>query len=514
MKFSVVFRWLAVCSLVAACTPDTPTATRTTAPTIEVIRPPVLRDEARPPAADSALTNVVVREDGLVFTYSSPPASPPAVGEVVAGVEEGGYLRRIVEVRDLGSNRYELITEPAYLTDYFADLHVRLAFEPPAGAWTETAGVGGRSDALGGSMNLIKTEVAPGCDLESGAVEVGADFEPRFEMDIDISFWDGLKEFRFEVGGDITIFTKLSTGRGALSCSWDRRFESLQREFTSTFAIGFVPVIVTHTIVPRGKYSLGGEVDVPRVEFEVSGSLGFTGGAIYEDEHWTPVADGRRSGSADFTIEEGGHVEVTTRLTAGINYQAKIYDLAGPQMDIGPYAEGHAESNLCEWSANADLGLQMTIGARLDVPVFDISLVDYSSDALDLVSGTFWMRDGTWPWCADAGPDAGMSVDGGTAPDASADPCASHTGCDECTGAPDDSCSWCAGTGCMSDSRRSECGGEWQDSRASCVDCSVHTSCGDCVPDGYCGWCPGMGCLNDDSEEAVSCGGYQPSTCG
>lgn len=504
-------------SSLAGCTsddsPDGPGVRRGAEPALTIYRPPVLRDEARHPDLDSSLASVEVFPDRLLFTYRGAPDSPPAVGEVVAGTRDGGYLRRILEVTELSPERFELGTESAYLVDYFADVHFRAVFEPPTDVWVEGDGIGARSDALGGSVNLIKTEVAPGCDLESGAVEVGADFMPSFEMEVDISWREGLKEFRFLVGGDLELFTALRSGEATLGCSWERTFESLQKEFTSTFAIGFVPVVVTHTLVPEGKYSLSGSVQVPQVEFEARGGVGFTGGAIYQDGSWTPVSDGSRRGSVSFDIEEGGNVTITSRLTAGVNYQAKLYDLAGPQMNLGPYVEGQAMSDLCMWNANADVGLQLNIGARADIPIIDYSLAEYNSGNIDVLSGTFWSDEGTWPWCADG---AMPEVDGGTVSmdGGAGDPCEAFSDCDSCTANTDVACGWCEGS-CISETRAGECSGEFQDSRSSCVDCASFGDCGSCVPNGYCGWCPGMGCLNDESSEAAACGvSYQPASCG
>lgn len=490
--FVVVLSWLlAACS--AAPAPEPPSSSDEA--NVEVIRPPVLRPEARAPQADGRLEDVEVYDDRLVFHYSAAPAEAPAVGQVVAGVHSGGYLRRILTVDSPSPRVFELGTEHAFLTDYFEDLHVRVTFEPEAGSWVERGTEGRRSDALGGSIDLIKNELAPGCSAASGLVEVGADFRPRFEMDLDIG-WRRGTTFHFEVGGNLRVFTKMSTGEASLSCMWDRRFESLEREFSTTFFVGFVPVVVTHTLAPRGAFSLGGEVMVPRAEFEASATIDFNAGAHYEDGSWEPLNSASRSGAGQFSIEEGGGVSITSRLTAGIDYQTKLYDLAGPQMTLGPYLEAHAESDLCEWTANADVGMQMTIGARLDIPVFDISLVDYSTDAYDLVSGTFWEREGTWAWCEDD------------------DPCSVHTDCGACNSAEGTGCGWCAGSNtCMRDGRQGECSGDWYDSPSSCVDCSGYTACDSCVRDGFCGWCPGVGCLNDRTPEAEMCDGYQLTMC-
>ncbi|MAQ19689.1 MAG: hypothetical protein CMN30_33415 [Sandaracinus sp.] len=489
-------------SLLVGCTSDDAPGSGVrdaSGPEVTVYRQPVLREEARHPDLDEGLAAVEVHPERLVFTYRDAPASPPTAGEVVTGTLGGGYLRTIVAVSELAPNRYELLTANAELTDYFADVHFKARFEIPAESWSQpgTDGVGARSDALGGSVNLISAELGK-CEFESGAVEVGGSFSPVFEMEVDIGFWDGLEEFRFLVGGNIEVFMELATNEGSVSCSWDRTFSSLQKEFTTTFAVGFVPVTVTHTLVPEGKFTIGGEVTIPGVSFEARGGIGFTGGAVYEDDAWRPVTDATRNGSSSFNIEEGGDVTVTARLTAGVNYQAKLYDALGPQMNLGPFISGEAHSDFCDWDTKAEIGLQLNIGARVDVPVIDYSLYEYNSGPIDLITGAIAQGEGTWAWC---GGDAGTE-----------DPCSVFSDCDSCASSAGVACGWCDGT-CMAETRQGECGGTFVDSRSECVDCSGYGDCGSCVGNGYCGWCPGMGCVNDESPEAAMCSGYQPATC-
>ncbi|MAQ19688.1 MAG: hypothetical protein CMN30_33410 [Sandaracinus sp.] len=435
----------------------------------------------------------------LVFTYRSAPSSPPAVGEVVSGTLGGGYLRTIVGVSELAPNRYELITENAQLVDYFADVHFRAVFEPSEAVWDLGDGVGTRSDALGSGVKLVQSDIVEGCSAKYDLLDLKGDFSPIFELEVDIGFWDGLKEFRFVVGGNLDLELKMLPKGGApsIECQEEWLLERFEREFTSTFAVGFVPVAVTHTITPKGSLSITGEIDVPSVELTGTGNINFSAGAVYEDGSWDAISDASRSGDVTFEVDSEGEVSLKGKLAAGLNYLAKIYDTAGPEMFIGPYVEPSATSSLCEWNTQLEVGLELEIGAKAEVPIIDYTLVSWSTSFKPL-SGVFFMNSGTWPWCSDAGME---------------DPCSAFTDCDSCTASAGEACGWCGGS-CISESRSGECGGDFTTSRSACVDCSGFGDCGSCLGNGYCGWCPGMGCVNDATDAAASCGGgYQTLSC-
>ncbi|MBX3245633.1 MAG: hypothetical protein KF901_00475 [Myxococcales bacterium] len=512
----------------SACKSDDPPAAPTPSDEsiIEVFREPVLTPEAVIPSRDSRLVGVEVFPSRLVFTYDSPGASVPGEGAVVAGVEEGGYLRRVLSVTEQSPTRFELTTEHAYLVDLFEDVHFRARFEPARGSWVETGRVGARTDALGGSFNLIDDlPISEHCGIAPGSnLEVKVDLSPTFDAEIDIFRRRG-RTMRVELGGDVKVSVEVVGGAGiGVNCEFEIPAERLpSREFSNWFLVGWVPVVITHTIQAEVKLEVGASVSAGQVTANAEGGFGFRTGVSYmQDAGWSPIGTASRFGSASLDLTEPGTATVTAKFQPGISYLLKFYDTAGPQIALRPWVEGELTATYCTWEGTVTGGLTAALAPKVEVPVFDISLVEVNFD-LDLFSGEIWSGDGTFPWCNDGGVedsgvtngnDAGVPGDGGTPTDGEvADPCSTHSTCAECNRV--EGCGFCRASGaCMSDTRRAECGTGWLDSPSSCTDCSGLTSCDSCVRNGFCGWCPGQGCLNQSTDEARMCSGFQPASCG
>ncbi|MCB9625586.1 MAG: hypothetical protein H6723_19890 [Sandaracinus sp.] len=506
-----------------ACKSDPPATPPPTDETIlEVLRPPVLTEAAVLPEQDARLIDVDVLEGSLVFTYDGPNARVPEVGAVVAGVRDGGYLRRVLAVDARSDRQFALTTEHAYLVDLFEDVHFRARFEPARGSWVETGVVGARSDALGGTFNLIDDlPISEQCGIAPGQnLEVKLELTPTFDAEIDV-FRRTQRRMRVEVGGDVKVSVEAKSGAGiGINCEFEIPADRLpSREFTNVFFVGFVPVIVTHEIGAEVKFTAGASVSAGEVTGTAEGGFGFRVGVDYQQGvGWSPIGTANRFGSANLELTEQATATVTAGFEPGIAYTLKVYDAAGPEISLSPSVEGELTATLCTWEGTVTGAFTASLAPKLEVPVFDVSLLEVNFD-LELYSGEIWTGGGTFPWCEDAGMDvdagmptgdAGMpSGDGGVDPD----PCAVHTTCETCNRA--EGCGFCRSSGqCTSDSRRAECGGEWLDEPNSCPDCSGFGSCDACVRNGFCGWCPGMGCLNDSTDAARMCSGYQPASCG
>jgi hypothetical protein len=128
------------------------------------------------------------------------------------------------------------------------------------------------------------------------------------------------------------------------------------------------------------------------------------------------------------------------------------------------------------------------------------------------------------------GVDSGVPTGGGEG-EGEGEPvdCESRTSCLTCT--PDYPCGWCPSTNsCMVGTGEGPGTGscpDWQWIRTECadyvapdagpppppVDCSMHTSCGDCTPVYPCGWCvngSGGTCMNGTGEgpDTGTCTGW------
>ncbi len=471
---------------------------------VEVLREPVLQDDAflpeqQGPAEDGALLSVDVYEDRLVFHYETGTANPFTVGQVVSGVEGGGYLRRVMSIDELESGVFELGTQHAQLTDLFRDVHFRVEFEPPEGTWVQPSDdseVGGRTDSLGEKLDLFPPSALNElCNLRGADVNMELSATPSFMMDVDIGWRRPLK-MQVEFGGEVRAAISATFGEVSVECERMLSEEirnRFRREFTSTVWVGWVPVISTHTIAPTGAVKITLAGDVGTVSTSAEWVESFTAGATY-DEGWDSYSTSTRTRTATPpTVDREGNLSATMRLSGGITYLAKLYDLAGPEMALTPFVELKSEVDTdCVYSTNLDAGLDMRLAAKAEVPVLDISVAE-ADFSFNLFTGNLYSDTGMFDfeWCTEENHCDGASQ------------------CDECNRLA--GCGWCRASNSCVLAEGGECSGGIETDINLCRDCASPTSCLECVQVGGCGWCNG-GCVNlSDDEELSSCGGEYAS---
>lgn len=535
------------------------------APGLEVIEygEPILQPNAFSPIDDPSLVSVEIGEDTLAFEYDGEPSRVLEPGMVVAGVEgTAGYLRRLLTVERTTYSRYEATTEAAELQDFFYSASFRVLHVPEEEELLELWGelsstveedeaAGRRTDALGGPSGRINLLGAG--PLRCGATGSGsltltrsAALRPKIVLDHSITILDGVQLFELSVGFEFEAKAGYTGSvRTGVSCTLDvtklfARVPSYPLPPT-TFAIGPVPVVLTHELKPAGSITaeLTGKAEVSD---EVTLTFGAIAGVRYTaDNGWENISrtlPHRVTSNFQYT-RLGEELRSRFRVDVGIKYESKLYDLAGPTFTVGPFVEStfSIDHSQCRQLSQVDFGMAGKLGAVLQVPVIDYTLAE-ASWGFDIARITYDRTEERLEMCeeerprrrrggfdrpplnprdnpfdppvdvpaSDGGPpmDGGMPMDGGTMEDTRADPCGSLSACDECN--RDASCGWCASTGaCMSDSRASECGEtDWRDNQSSCEPCDA-SDCTTCATSGFCGWCPGMGCLN--LEMAGMCGG-------
>jgi hypothetical protein len=479
---------------------------------VDVIRPITLTENARMPESDRGLTDVQVESDRLVFLYTSPPERPLAVGDVVSGVKQGGYLRRITEIVSSTATRVEVLTAHAELVEFIADGHFRAQFHSRRdSSYRSEDGVGLATGSLRDGVPLL----APGVPLRGTCgTEFGLDVSPIFEADLDtdmdIDIGGGLlgllrgrlQSARFIVDGEVEVgATVVSMGARTIECRWDLSSALAgvvpSWKWQTTFMVGPIPIVVTHTIEPGLGLALGGDAYSSTTTSTYSGRLALRAGIEYtEDAGWDAIWEPEADGTAGVTAREPGQLRLSASVMASVGYIAKLYDTVGVGLSIGPTLQGDftVASDRCTWNAEARMGLDLNVSVPVTIPFFDTTLAAYSTRRT-LAETTLVMETGVLPWCDS---DGGVPMN---------DPCNEpSSSCESCNGRA--GCGFCPATGeCMSDSRRGECD-SWRDSLSECIDCGGHTDCASCVGDAFCGWCASSGtCLTAPS------GGGAPASC-
>jgi hypothetical protein len=185
----------------------------------------------------------------------------------------------------------------------------------------------------------------------------------------------------------------------------------MSREWTTTFAVGPVPIVITHQVGPTASLEASGSISTGTTRLRTSGRVGIRAGAAYRGGRWHRIWEPSASGSSSVSTTQCGAIGVEASLSAGIEYKLKIYDVAGPEISYGPQVAGEFEANFGEtqWTATVEVGLGGSIGASLSVPVLDITLAEAS---WDLPSANIIEREFMGPLnlCADAGRDAGRDA--------------------------------------------------------------------------------------------------------
>jgi hypothetical protein len=394
---------------------------------VEEIQALVLTPDARLPEQDPAFERVEVFPDHLIFHYRGNPAQILAMENVVSGVQSGGYLRRITEVTNNGDGSWTVQTIHAELGELISEGHFSAHMVPGTNSFHQPGLTTAGLDWSLGTVDLGACSVGG-----TGSVEVTPSLSADFSMDVDIDIDPCIRRSRwgipypagcfnsaqFIANGSLSAGVELETSAGvSLSCERDLIPEAtanrLKREWTTTFAVGPVPIVLTHTLSPTASLSASGSV-TRAATMGVSGRVGIRAGAEYSGGQWRRVWTPTGEGSAHLSRASCIDISVSTELTAGIEYELKIYDAAGPSISYGPQVSGEFNASFSgtEWTAEVSGGLGGSIGASLEVPVIDVTLAEIS---WDLPSATLFERMASGPLnlCADAGTDAGRRADAG-----------------------------------------------------------------------------------------------------
>jgi DNA-binding beta-propeller fold protein YncE len=259
--------------------------------------------------ADS-LSLVQIDDSLLVFdVVGSPPRISP--GQVIAGAEGGGYLRKDVSAQIRG-RRLSIKTAPAHLTDVVVigavDTVMEIGFGSFSGASEMSAPTALNGTAQGAAATLDRIELAPGVSLSgsginlSGTVlysgDVGGaqltvaiphgriEFNP--ELTVAVKIYGGwVRDYEVVTSGQIDLtFDATIESSDSIALDHEVPIASLTRRFVEH--IGGVPVVETVTITYAAGFSI-------RKGFAGSSSLGvdgsgmLTGGARYRNFVWTSV---------------------------------------------------------------------------------------------------------------------------------------------------------------------------------------------------------------------------------
>ncbi len=296
------------------------------------------------------------------------------VGDVLLAHAPVPFLRKVIAIDDTGP-LLTFTTEPAALTDAILEGHMQssrdLAGEQAAGSPDELiVGI----NAL--NFDFSKTQVINEGDLKVTINKGTVSFRPYVDLDLRVG-WFGVDKFQAIVHGDLEATMGVSiVAAKNISRSFSKTIWTSQ-PYVVTQWIGFVPVVetVTVSLVLSGEAHAGVNATLDLGGANAKASL--AAGAVYENGQWrgvaTPSLEFSAYGpSATASASAGASLQLTTRV------DVKFYDVAGPYLTVGPYA--NAEVNNTGWSAR--VGMKGAFGGS--VSVLGHNLASYNQQLFDV----------------------------------------------------------------------------------------------------------------------------------
>jgi hypothetical protein len=322
--------------------------------------------------------------DGTTYTfdYTGGPPSIPA-GTVIVGSENGGYLRKVTGSM-VQEGKLQLETTDASLVDALIEGSVQTDIDlslPEPGTLSEQTDwpyIAPCASIENGGVRLDSCPIYSGTFGDAWVNATITDGYVKFEPDFDFGFEvddTSIVEIHGIITGTVYLDLDLEIDASTVFTGGD---EYTVYEFKKHVwqVVGGLPVVeeitVSFILGFEAEASIGG---VSTMGFSDTCSVSF--GARYQNEFWLPVWD------PDCT---DGHAheptwEATAALDAKVYFKmaisTEIYAVAGPYLELGPYARFGATvttSPPCwEWGLYG--GIEGSLGFK--VHILDFELADF-----------------------------------------------------------------------------------------------------------------------------------------
>jgi hypothetical protein len=315
--------------------------------------------------------DVEVSPTSLTFPIETHPEFAGAQpNDFVAGIQAGGYVRRILAV-GRADDRYEVATEDVTLGEAVGE------------AETQSSLDGGKAD---GSTDLSFDFERTGIVLlEQPGVSISIDraaisFRPRLDVDLQFGNWE-LQHFLVhahgELDGDITVAVRAdATG------TWKLERQTWRDVHTFIQWFGWVPVVETVELA----IGVGAEVTAESpADITVGGGFtsGVGAGVEYIDDDWRAIGttNMRVSGTPP-VVTVPGAIGVNAYVYAEL--RVRMYGAAGPFVKIMP---GLRLRHDAAGATTRTVGMRGTGGAELANPFGDN--LRYEAKLFDVASKPF-----------------------------------------------------------------------------------------------------------------------------
>jgi hypothetical protein len=308
--------------------------------------------------------DVVVQPDALSVPIATHGELAEATaGDLVAGVQSGGYVRRIVDVGRT-SDHFELAT-----------VDIPLSEAVPDGATPNTKAAGGQQQlSLGFALDnhILYKDSQITVELAHGSLA----FTPTLDFDLSIS---GAQLDHFltattgQLDGEVSINVTAPAGG-----TWNVAKTVWSNKSTHVQMVGWVPVVEVIELKAGVGVDIGAE---GAVDLQASGKLSSSvrAGVEYEGGGWHGIGNADMAREASLVDHASAPATIALQPYVFAEIYVKMYGVAGP------YVKARSGLRLSRTlqSAQWDKAVTLTVdgGALLDIPFGDT--LRYDARVLD-----------------------------------------------------------------------------------------------------------------------------------
>ncbi len=401
-----------------------------------------LDEKTRLMEQDPAFLAVRVAEDELIFQFqTAAEAIDLKPGDILVGKSDGGYLRKVVSVKNEGTGAW-VKTENAKLEEAIKRGRIQLTLQPKSVS-TPKGSLSTQQQALDFNLDMtprfdlsqinqtLVIDTPPIVGPVSGeltqrfAVKEGSYLEvgPELKLDIEIGRkWlviPTMEKFVVELTGKLntSLDVTLSTAVALILNKTVQIGKDLTYDMGCVM-IGPLPLCVSLIMDLNAgvELSLG-----PNFKFEGGAQChgSFMAGAYYDDGNWDTD---RRGPTFSCTTHP---TKLETQLTASakifLKPQAKLalYRMAGPFLHAEAYLRATGTQTMCDLSYEVVAGIQPRVGFGFEFPnpisgesFFPVQVrTDLAGWSKTLTSGKIWKSDKTLCVCGKEEADQQAACD-------------------------------------------------------------------------------------------------------
>ncbi|MFC1575533.1 hypothetical protein ACFL5A_02660 [Gemmatimonadota bacterium] len=318
------------------------------------------------------------RQNGILRFASTSGSFPEIqVGDVVVGIQDGGFLRKVTGIQSSG-NQLVLTTSEAALEEIIKEgsfeTQVQLSQASPVGGWqqdvnwgpTEVSFLAPGATAVPGRVSLsgfdlcedlIQAACPPGLslDIPSGNIV----FDPNVDLGVEFGYLK-IKEFHAIASGTLRLDLDIQVqANSEFTASAERKLAQFRKPFVVSMVAGEVRLKLF-----LGFAGSGGATGTITTGFTASNVTEV--GARFEEGGWASVFENDSDFSPQNTVWSAG-AGADVRVYLRPELEVVFYTVAGPRIGLEPYLRAQGVLDSPSWQLQVLGGIDATLGFTIEI---------------------------------------------------------------------------------------------------------------------------------------------------